>query len=85
MRRLLPKLVQNCALDALDPLDAPVDGQGTKSRVSVIKLFTDMQNTDMKSYPAVGDGEEVRLTASNIVGSALMVNGGVVHLNAFYR
>jgi hypothetical protein len=85
LNRILPKLVQSCALDALDPLDVPVDGQETESRVSVDKLFTDMRASEMKSYPAVGDGEEVRLAASNIAGSALVVNGGVVHLNAFYQ
>jgi len=40
---------------------------------------------EMKCYPAVGEGEEVRLTALNIAGSGLVVNGDVVHLNAFYQ
>jgi hypothetical protein len=85
LNRILPKLVQSCALDALDPLDVPVDGRETESRVSFDKFFTDMLTSEMKSYPAVGNGEEVRLTASNIAGSALVVNGDVVHLNAFYQ
>jgi len=65
--RILPKLVQSCALDALDPIDVPVDGQDNESRVSVDKLFTDMRTSEMKSYPAVGDGEEVRLCKAPVL------------------
>lgn len=36
-------------------------------------------------HPAVGRGTEVRLTGERVVGSALMVNGSVIHLALFAR
>ncbi len=36
-----------------------------------------------EEYPALGEGQDVRLTGQGLTGAALAVNGRVVHLSAF--
>ena len=84
---LLPKLVRSVAVDALDHR-----GVGALSRVADAKgantfttgLFLDAVGTASSQVtPAVGLGEDVRLTGEGVIGGALVHEGRVVHLSAF--
>jgi hypothetical protein len=79
-KKLLSKLVRSYALDAID--------MGTKkaaapSRETVEELLLAITQAEAKTFPAIGEGIDVRFTGPNLTGAGLIVNGRVVHLGAF--
>jgi hypothetical protein len=40
-------------------------------------------STPASVFPAIGEGDDVRLTGIDIAGAALVVGGWVIHLSAF--
>jgi ARG/rhodanese/phosphatase superfamily protein len=79
-QKLLPKLVRSYALDAID-----TDTKTAVSREPVEELLLEIAQAEAKTFPASGDGVDVRLTGSNVTGAGLLVNGRVVHLSAFRK
>jgi hypothetical protein len=80
MQRLFTKLVKSYALDALDapPAQGEPAGHSTFSdlltRVAAAQRFT---------QPAVGLGEDVRLSGSSVSGAALWAEERYIHICAF--
>lgn len=77
---MLPKLVRSWALDAIETpsgdLPAPPEEEA--------QAFLDMvAEAEMRPYPAVGQGTDVRLESARLTGGAIVDAGRVVHLNAF--
>jgi hypothetical protein len=81
-KKLLPKLVRSYALDAIDT-DTDMKNAAAVSREPVEELLLEIAQAEAKTFPACGDGVDVRLTGSNLMGAGLIVNGRVVHLSAF--
>ena len=78
--RYLPKLVRSYALDALETLGSePIAPSEAAARGFLERLC----NAAAESAPALGEGEDVRLTGSGIAGGALVAGGRVVHLAGF--
>jgi hypothetical protein len=80
LSKLLPKLVRSHALDALET--------STRKRTAMseteIRRFIDILSTvETQQFPAVGLGDDVRLTGQMISGGALVNDGRIVHLGAF--
>ncbi len=76
---LLPKLVASYALDALDEktYDAPPP-------VSVLETWLhSLSEATPSIHPAVGLGEDVRLSGLRLSGAALEFAGAALHLSAF--
>ena len=78
--KLLPKLVRSYALDAID---TDTKKAVAPSRESVEELLLAITQAEAKTFPASGEGVDVRLTGPNLMGAGLIVNGRVVHLGAF--
>jgi len=79
---VFPKLLNSWALDALEPRREPT----TKPpRGRAEDFLASVALAKERDYPAVGLGQEVRLEGENVVGSALVHEGSVVHLAAFER
>lgn len=80
LHKLLPKLVRSYALDAIDPQqmrdrqDSPISPHSFLSAVHQVKF---------EKFPAIGEGEDVRLSGTHLIGSALVAREKVVHLSAF--
>lgn len=86
LKKLWPKLLRSYGLDALDRADSahqkeektilpgPDDVESFLRRVSTGKT---------KKYPAVGEGDDIRLASPGLTGAALAAHGRVVHLSAF--
>jgi hypothetical protein len=80
LRKLLPKLVRSVAIDALDTDDTATqttcvtDAQAWLERLASAQAHT---------APAVGMGEDVRLSSPTLTGAALAVDGTFVHSAAF--
>lgn len=47
-------------------------------------LLTEVEGANAEQFPAVGMGEDVRLSAANLSGAALTVGGEVLHLCTFH-
>ena len=56
-----------------------VDGKGVE------QLLGESRGTVWTEAPAVGEGQEFRAEFDGSVGSALMLEGAVVHLNVLTR
>jgi hypothetical protein len=89
-RKLLPKLVRSYAVDAIDTVTASSPStwrgraQGRKALAQVVPGFlAAVAAAPQQRVPAVGLGEDVRLSGNGLVGAALIVDDGVVHLIGF--
>jgi hypothetical protein len=86
-RKSMRKLVQSYGLDALDHADArgPVgasDG-GADGKPQPKRFLSTLKKTAREHFPAIGMGEDVRLSGRTVVGGGLVVDGKVIHLVAF--
>ena len=78
-RKSMRKLVQSFGLDALDHAGAPAPD--TKPQPEV--FLSALKQASRNRFPAIGVGEDVRITGDSIVGGGLVVDEKVVHLVAF--
>ena len=78
-RKLAPKLLASYALDAmeLEHPAAPPDSSAVNAFIQSVRAAAHQPST------TVGIGEMVRLSAGDLVGAALQVDGCCVHLAAF--
>ena len=79
---LLPKLARSYALDAMElnpktPFKPP--------KASAQRLVADVVAAQARAYPAVGQGQDVRIKSPTVAGGALVADGAVLHLAAFRR
>lgn len=79
-RKLAPKLLRSYALDALD---ASRRRPRNSSISDVPTLVARLSATTGTTLPAVGEGEDVRLSGADVVGAALVARGRVIHLSVF--
>jgi hypothetical protein len=80
---LLPKLIRSNALDALDaPGVSPVTPPVSPAEAGMAFLRS-VAESAAERFPALGMGEEFRLSAAGMHGSALVAEGQTVHLCAF--
>ena len=80
LKKLLPKIVRSYALDAID-VEAP---KTVSPGVAEIRSFLDACTAaPIERFEAVGEGEDLRLTGSNVTGAALVADGRIVHMCGF--
>ena len=82
---LFPKLVGSYALDALDTAVAGTDAPALPPQDSAAQFLADVAAGAEKRFPALGMGEDLRVSAASLRAAALAIDGGVVHLCAFPR
>jgi hypothetical protein len=79
-RKLAPKLVRSYALDALDRRGRPSRHRARRAPGAFAKA---VGSTPVSVFPAIGEGNDVRLTGTDVAGAALVAGGRVIHLSAF--
>ena len=79
---LLPNLARSYGLDAME-LDAKTPFKPPKA--SAQRLVADVVAAQARAYPAVGQGQDVRIESPTVVGGALVEGDAVLHLAAFRR
>jgi len=79
-RLMLPKLVRSYAVDAIEHTGST--GRGCTRKVANA-FISGLAAADVKSYPAVGLGTDIRLTGPGVIGGALAVDEHLVHMAAF--
>jgi hypothetical protein len=80
-RKLLPKLVDSYAMDALEQGDS--GGRNALPNSDPTLLLGDLRSAPVETYKAIGKGEDVRIRSPRIHGAALTESGRLVHLTAF--
>ncbi len=78
--KLLNKLVGSYAMDAIEEPEA--NGEALDGP-AVTDFLSRIQASAMESFPAVGEGQDLRLHGRGVSGGALQADGRVVHLSAF--
>lgn len=78
--KLLQKLVGSYAMDAIEE---PQQTTEALAEQAVRDFLSRIQASSMQSFPAVGEGQDLRLQGRGISGGALLADGRVVHLSAF--
>jgi hypothetical protein len=79
-RKLSPKLVRSYGVDAIDGRGHPSRGEESTAPNA---FATAVESSPASVFPAVGEGEDVRLTGADISGAALVARGRVIHVSAF--
>jgi hypothetical protein len=87
---MLPKLVRSAAIDAIDAAGARRRAGAGDASSAFADLPTHASRflevtakIDPDIHPAVGLGEDARLSAPHLTGAALVVDDSVLHLGAF--
>ena len=87
LKKLWPKLMRSYGLDALDRADAALQKEGKPSppavQNDVESFLKEVSGGKTKKYPAIGEGEDIRLASPALTGAALAARGRVVHISAF--
>ena len=82
--RYLAKLVRSYALDAIETADGLISASGLAPSEAQVRRFLDRVSAAAgERFPALGEGEDIRLTGSAVAGGALAVDGRLVHLAGF--
>jgi len=79
-KKLLDKLVGSYAMDAIEE---PDQQREAVSEQAVTEFLSRIKASAIESFPAVGEGQDLRLHGRGISGGALLVDGRLVHLSAF--
>jgi hypothetical protein len=83
LRKLFPKLIRSYALDALDASLAKETKAKAPSAEDAAAFLDVVTRAKLETFPAVGEGEDLRLSAPDLTGAALAKKERVVHLSAF--
>ncbi len=78
-RKLMPKLIRSYALDAIDEQG----GRANSKPPDVDRFLAVVAAADGSVHPAVGEGEDIRISGPMLAGGALSAWDRVVHLCAF--
>ncbi len=86
LRKLFPKLLRSYGLDALDRARSDPDGKRTSripTQAKASAFLRKVSRAKEEMFPALGEGQDLRLSGPGFTGAALAVGGRVVHLSAF--
>lgn len=78
--RYLDKLVRSYALDAVETESGKTL---VPSEAEVQRFLDSVRGAAIERFPALGEGEDIRLTGKGVSGGALAANGRMVHLAGF--
>ena len=80
LSKLYKKLIGSYALDAIDEVNL---SSKAESSSSVQTFLHHIKAANLSFYPAVGEGEDIRISTEDISGGALIARERIVHLCAF--
>ncbi len=85
-RQYLPRLVRSFALDALEHASGSRLGAGKQVNPEALaQALEELLAADTHSYASIGIGEDLRMSGERMKGAALIRDGMVVHLTAFWN
>lgn len=78
--RSFPKIVRSYAMEARG---SAANAESKAALVDVRRFLDEMLAATTEKYAALGEGDDLRLTAKGLAGGALVADGRVVHLAAY--
>ncbi|MEW6574018.1 MAG: DUF6569 family protein [Bacillota bacterium] len=79
LQKIWDKLLRSYALEALE-----FKGRGTSRRKPELEpVLRTIREAEIREYPSVGKGTDIRLRGRGIVGAALVDEGNLLHLSVF--
>ena len=78
--KLMAKLVRSYAMDAIE--EAATESRPPVEE-AVRRFLDDMQAAALRRFPALGEGEDLRIESDTIAGGALAADDRLIHLCAF--
>jgi hypothetical protein len=81
--KMMPKLVESYALDAIDPRAKAAVGESSDTQETVSIFLEEVKQTPVEETPSVGIGEDCRLSNGSVTGGSLVVDGLLIHLGVF--
>jgi hypothetical protein len=82
LRKLWPKLIRSCAIDALEPSTQNL-GSTEQQKISI--WLERVASAKQEPFPSPGVGLDVRIDGEDVIGASLVVNDHPVHLELFGR
>lgn len=82
--KLLPKIIQSYALDAIDLRNSEASGAVADTN-SAREMLCRIEESPVETFAAIGEGEDARFLGPRVSGSALLARGRTIHLSAFIR
>jgi hypothetical protein len=79
-RRFMAKLVRGYAMDALEE---PQTDAGLPGEDAARQFLDDVKAAAVQVFPALGEGEDLRIESPTVAGGALHAGNRIVHLCAF--
>ena len=80
LQKMLPKLTRSFAIDALETATSTT---GEVDLLQASQFLDRIANAQVDSYPGVGVGEDIRLSAAMVAGGGLVFEDKLIHLAAF--
>ncbi|MBZ5537846.1 MAG: hypothetical protein LAO31_17975 [Acidobacteriia bacterium] len=87
LRYLLPKLARSYALDAIESSFSKNQGDpalGSPTLAEAGEFLRSVVEARAETFPAVGEGVDVRLTGPAVTAAALVAEERLVHMSAFH-
>lgn len=78
--KLMKKIIGSYALDAISLVDEKAKNEYGNG---VEEFLSSIGEAKIEKFPAIGEGEDFRLSGEKAIGGALVANGKVIHLCAF--
>ena len=80
LRKLWPKLVKSCIIDALEPSE---QRPGSMAEEEISSWLDAASSARLESFPSPGVGRDVRIEGEDVIGASLVVGEHPVHTELF--
>ena len=78
-RQMAPKLIRSYAVDAVDRQHE----RNEQPAVDPAEFVARIAAATASVFPAIGEGEDIRMESEDIIGAALVAHGRAIHVSAF--
>jgi hypothetical protein len=82
LRKLWPKLIKSCTLDALEP---STESPGSMAQEQISSWLDAAASATLESFPSPGVGQDVRIEGEDVIGASLVVDDHPIHMELFRR
>jgi hypothetical protein len=82
LRKLWPKLIRSCSLDALE---RPSQDAKSTSPEDISTWLASSAKATQEPFPSPGLGQDVRIEGEDVLGASLVIDDNPIHMELFHR
>jgi len=82
LRKLWPKLIRSCSLDALEK---PSQNVTSTSADDILTWLESSAKATQEPFPSPGLGQDVRIEGEDVLGASLVLGDHPIHMELFHR